>query len=57
MSYILIGGWLFTLLMLRYYFVTAHKRFIITKRYNVWTVRDSKGALLPSQRAFGTSAS
>lgn len=57
MSYILIGGWLFTLLMLRHYFVTAHKRFIITKRYNVWTVRDSKGRFVTITKSFGTSAS
>ena len=43
MIYILVLGWLLIAYKVRRDYLNAHRRYNITKRRDIWTVRDSKG--------------
>ena len=45
MIYLLIAafGWLLFIYKVRCDFLRAHERYIITKKRDIWTVRDKKG--------------
>lgn len=48
MTYLLIAtcGWLLFIYKVRRDFLRAHERYIITKKRDIWTVRDKRGRFI-----------